>query len=969
MRDQIHPDVVRAIVDVDALGLIRDWVSRLKKRHQAHARLFMSEEEVTKLLKDKKEPCALGVPFRPGAVKRLCDKVVRLQSYLTAHPECNHLELMTEVEPMLGARYRVALDDRKKDFGERFRDVDGAFFSRVVAGQFESMFNSRQMLSMNLLGMKTDATVLVKMLRGEKFGPAQALIELEAFAESWKKSTMSDFMAEHGQGQLSTDLSKLPASQIEDILQKTDFMDVPPNTQSVFLNELTETDLRALTFQNCAMLDDRLLDRLVAFRNVQSIVLMGCYQVNLSFPVLHALSDRCQALRNLVISDLAAPRRIARATVTSVKGLEFPALSSLSITRCPLLSEIRMWTPSLTRLSIHECTRLTILDVFSPQLERLDIGDCINMQEEELSSFVRNCRSQILAYMNVELFGLDAAAARQVFGGPMISSILRDGGEKYWQIAKRIASIADDEPPLTHSILPEAIETELCWEACSIMIKLGHSNPWCREILCGDKPGLWGTLMNVARVSRNQGNPALADALIRAGIDSGWECTEAIVNVAIVEPGLALSLLKAGEIHTWDTAKTIAMLGIKDLQLAESLLKIGNTEGWTAAASLATIALATPELVAPLLSVGRDMDWSIVHSFTEVAVRLPDLVHVLLNLGQRNRNWHLASAIAKVASNDKGIHQLNLIDCGLTSDDIIEISKLLANNKTLETLILFSRGLSDKAGLAIANALDESSDIAAQFKLNELWLLDCGFGDTVAARFAQVLGSTKIQTLSLRGHTFDGAGGSALIKAVSSMPTLSELRVVSCGLGSAAGVAIGDLIKTSTSLKILELGDCNLDDEGGTALSVGLSGSAALQELHLHRCGLTESSAAAIGEALASCPPLNHLDVSADKIGDEGCAKILSALGGETHNTVIQTVRLWHCGFGDHAAAAVKAALASNTTLTVLSVSCDDVSEAGVAAVAEGVHASAAIQELRVPKSSGITEDALTGSQVRLIVV
>ena len=38
------------------------------------------------------------------------------------------------------------------------------------------MFNSRQMLSMNLLGMKTDAGVLLKMLKGEQYGPAQVSI-------------------------------------------------------------------------------------------------------------------------------------------------------------------------------------------------------------------------------------------------------------------------------------------------------------------------------------------------------------------------------------------------------------------------------------------------------------------------------------------------------------------------------------------------------------------------------------------------------------------------------------------------------------------------------------------------------------------------------------------------------------------------------------------------------------------------
>lgn len=308
-----------------------------------------------------------------------------------------------------------------------------------------------------------------------------------------------------------------------------------------------------------------------------------------------------------------------------------------------------MWTPSLTRLSVNECPRLTILDMHAPQLERLDISSCVNMQEEELSQFVRNCQSRILAYVNVELFGLEAATARSVFGGMMISSILSEGGDKYWPIAKRIASIADDDPPLSASILPESAETELCWEACNIMIKLGHANTWCRAILNGDNPGLWGTLMNIARVSTNQGNPALADALIRSAHakESGWACTESIVDIAIMDPALGLSLLKAGEAHGWETAKTIADLGKSDLQLAESLLKVGQTESWAAASSLAGIAVTSPTLVAPLLTVGRELDWSIVQAFTQVAIRHPDLVHVLLNLGKRNRNWHLASTIVR----------------------------------------------------------------------------------------------------------------------------------------------------------------------------------------------------------------------------------------------------------------------------------------------------------------------------------
>jgi hypothetical protein len=79
-----------------------------------------------------------------GGVGRMSSSLI-----LTTHHQ--HSSLITH-HSFLSCRYGDALDNRKLDFGQRFRDVDGDCFSRVVAGQYESMFNSRQMLSMNLLG-------------------------------------------------------------------------------------------------------------------------------------------------------------------------------------------------------------------------------------------------------------------------------------------------------------------------------------------------------------------------------------------------------------------------------------------------------------------------------------------------------------------------------------------------------------------------------------------------------------------------------------------------------------------------------------------------------------------------------------------------------------------------------------------------------------------------------------------------
>lgn len=45
-----------------------------------------------------------------------------------------------------------------------------------------------------------------------------------------------------------------------------------------------------------------------------------------------------------------------------------------------------------------------------------------------------------------------------------------------------------------------------------------------------------------------------------------------------------------------------------------------------------------------------------------------------------------------------------------------------------------------------------STDPGSQSKLTEVWLLDNGLSDAVAARFAEIIAGTKLRVISLRGH-------------------------------------------------------------------------------------------------------------------------------------------------------------------------------------------------------------------------
>lgn len=715
MHHKVDPEVRKRLMYIDAVDTVRNWLARLKKRHISHAKLFRAEEEVTKLLRDKKEPCALGVPFRTGAVRRLCDKIVRIQNLLHSDPDCTHFQLMKEVEPMLAVRYRVALDKKNLDVGQRFRDVDGEFFSRVMAGNYESMFNSRQMLSMNLLGMKTDAGVLLKMLKGEQYGPVQALEELESFATQWKQAEIEKFMEDQG---LQTDLHLMPASQIEDAIASVDFQDVPSSTQQVLFSELRQKDLRKLCFTRSLVLDDRLLESLIQFRSVTMIKLDGCLQINLSFALLHAIAERCQALTELHLSDLPQPRRIARATVTSVRALQMPLLEKLRIARLPLISEVRLEAPQLAQIQLVECPKLAVLDLHAPALDRLDIADCENMQEQEIAAFAQSCGQTSLAFINVGLFGLSPLQTKEIFGNAMIQSLLWKGGERFWGAAKRVASIADDEPPLQTTVLCGCLEEEIAWESCRNLFRIaGQDSEFPRSVLAGEKPQVWAVALDAARVSIAQNNAALAKSILKIAAQVSWDVGQALASVAILDGNMGAALITAGEDHGWDIVKSIANVAASDISLASTMLSIGSSHGWASAETLTKVAIEQPDLVFPLLQLGIHQNWDIVFHLASIAKDFKSLVNTILNLGKKH-DWDVGGALAKCAGNDPGLSRLTLINLPLEPEDGDSIADLFRSNTHLQVGVVSGCNLNEDGGCSLAKSLYGKY---SESNLKELW--------------------------------------------------------------------------------------------------------------------------------------------------------------------------------------------------------------------------------------------------------
>lgn len=763
------------------------------------------------------------------------------------------------------------------------------------------------------------------------------------------------------QGVETGDLARLPASQIEDILSKTNFQEIPVTTQLVLLEELKVKDLRRIEITNCVKLDDRLLEGLFQFRSLVSLKLYGCLQLQLSFALLAALSDRCRALQDLVLSDLPQPRRIARAGVASLKPLELPNLLTLFIFRCPALSEIRLSAPALQRLTITDCPQLRVLDSYAPCLDRLDVEQCMCLQERELAHFVHGCRSRTLAFLNVELFGLPADVVRSLFGGHLIRSLLSPGGEAHWPIAKRIASIAEDGPALTNSVLVTCLEEDVGWRAAEYTFRLlTDDDDRVRQVLDFEEPSVWALATNAARVSVRQANDEMAKALIRVGIYHDLDTASAIATVAVMDTNLGNAILDAAPHIGWDSAKAVAVIAHEDASLAEPLLSLGRKKNWDTAKNLINVAKDDPELGKQIVSMGKDGNWEAVDTVGQVAQTNLELARSIIQIGS-SVSWPMAISLARFATNDGSMSQLNLFNCGLSSKDANSIANIVKLNTSLKVFVVFGNDFQDSGGSVIVSALQAGSN------LSEIWLWDCGFGVATATAFGNALRSNGIlETACFRGLAFGEEGIKAIAGGLAANSKLAELRFQQCGFTANATAAFEQSLASNATLRLLEIADEPLEDSGGICFAKGLSSNQGLEELYLYSCGLGLGAAKAFGESLASNTVLRILDFAGAVFTDGGGAAVIKSL---LANKSLKELRMWRCGLGDETLAAAREMLPANKTLETLTLSTEGFSHEGIELLSIGARSSS-LKDLRLMRAgmSAETMDLFNGQDgVRFI--
>nr|UTQ10232.1 NLRP12-like protein 2 [Ctenopharyngodon idella] len=267
--------------------------------------------------------------------------------------------------------------------------------------------------------------------------------------------------------------------------------------------------------------------------------------------------------------------------------------------------------------------------------------------------------------------------------------------------------------------------------------------------------------------------------------------------------------------------------------------------------------------------------------------------------------------------------------CGVTDEGCAALASALRSNPShLRELNLNGNKLGDPGVKLLSTVLEN-----LHFKLQRLWLCECGVTDEGNAALASALRSnpSHLRELNLSFNKLGDSGVKRLSAGLENHCKLELLGLGDCGVTDEGCAALASALRSNPShLRELKLSNNNLGDSGVKLLSTALEiPQCKLESLELADCGVTDKGCAALASALRSNPKhLRQMDLSQNKLGDPG-VKLLSVVLENPHCN-LEELWLMGCGVTDEGCAALATALRSNSShLRVLNLSENKLGESG----------------------------------------
>lgn len=253
------------------------------------------------------------------------------------------------------------------------------------------------------------------------------------------------------------------------------------------------------------------------------------------------------------------------------------------------------------------------------------------------------------------------------------------------------------------------------------------------------------------------------------------------------------------------------------------------------------------------------------------------------------------------------------------------LATVLEPNTTLRVLKLGCALLGDVGGREVAAALATNTGlwelVLAQNHLGE------GSGHAIAAALTT---NTTLRKLSLSWNSELGDGAwVSLFEAVVCNNNLQELLLVGAGMGRASGVALANVVSMNSTLQVLDLSKNSLgraEDGSGSSswpqLLAALTSNVGLHTLRLTTCGLAQNDGQVLARALGqrSSGTLRELSLGDNpNLGDSACSAIIAA--SLKPDSVLRDLNMAATGMGRAAGRSLTRCLRANCTLAVLELS------------------------------------------------
>ncbi|KAH1171065.1 NACHT, LRR and PYD domains-containing protein 3-like [Mauremys mutica] len=292
------------------------------------------------------------------------------------------------------------------------------------------------------------------------------------------------------------------------------------------------------------------------------------------------------------------------------------------------------------------------------------------------------------------------------------------------------------------------------------------------------------------------------------------------------------------------------------------------------------------------------------------------------------------------------LKKLSLGSCGLTAAGFRDLAAVISTSQSLTKLDLGANNPGDAGVQLLCEGLKQLN-----CKLQSLRLWSCGLTETSCRDLAAVLRTSQSLTELDLSDNILGVSGVRLLCEGLKHPNckVQRLDFFSGHLPGACCEDLAAVLRANESLTDLDLGYNYLGDAGVQRLCKGLTHpNCKLQRLGLQGCHLTDAGCADLAAVLRTNQSLTKLELSDNELGDAGVQLLCEGL---KQNCKLQSLSLWKCGVTATGCGALAAVLRASQSLTELQLGENNLGDAGVRLLCEGLkHPNCKLQRLRMKK-------------------